>query len=202
MSTINSSLGQINSYQGIRSGPPVNPKKEVTDQPVRNDDNLVSVNFSPATPASTPVVDQSQTAVAQAPPDISAKAPPEPPPLPVGTTYGTSGTLFMTNEPVNHTQNSSIDGFLARLAGDATPKETSQQSAFNKGLDSSGTVLKRAMVDAADFGNRVGKMLGCDETAPGLKGFVGTTLSLGASMVGGLVAMPLALVVGVADAVS
>lgn len=191
MATIQPGFGQISSNLGIRSGPPPIARKEVAEQPVRNDDNLVSINFTPPT---APHGDATPVTVAQVPADNSPKVPaesPAPPPPPTGTSYGTGGTLLMTDEPAKHSESSSIDGFLARLAGSA-----------NKGMESSGTVLKRAMVDAADFGNRVGKMLGCDETAPGLKGFAGTTLSLGATMVGGLVAMPLALVVGVADAVS
>lgn len=108
-----------------------------------------------------------------------------------GTAPGVAGTLMMTDEPPASEKPSSVDGFLARLIDGG-----------KTGVESSGTVLKRAMVDSAEFGNRVGKALGCDETAPGLRGTVGTSLSLGAALVGGLVAMPLAFVVGAADAFS
>ena len=80
------------------------------------------------------------------------------------------------------------------------PKGDDSMGALDRGINSAGTVLQRAMVDAAGFGNRVGKKLGVDETAPGVKGAVGTAISAGAALVGGLVALPLATIAGVADA--
>lgn len=87
--------------------------------------------------------------------------------------------------------------------GQQTPTPPkAQPGPLSKGMESSGQILKRVMGDAANFGNKVGKSVGLDEQAPGLRGFAGTTISMTTTMVGGLVAMPLALIVGAADAMS
>lgn len=72
---------------------------------------------------------------------------------------------------------------------------------WSGGLESSGSVLKHVMMDAAGIGNKVGRALGVDEKAPGIRGAVGTAISAGAALVGGLVAIPLAGVVGVVDGI-
>ena len=59
----------------------------------------------------------------------------------------------------------------------------------------------KAVMDAAGIGNKVGRALGVDEKAPGIRGAVGTAISAGAALVGGLVAIPLAGVVGVVDGI-
>ncbi|MBX3166203.1 MAG: hypothetical protein KF760_02280 [Candidatus Eremiobacteraeota bacterium] len=195
MATIQPGLGQISSNYQVSGKKPVTLKNGEEDSSAGPSlDNLVSVNFAAGDsgpsqripPSGTPVPTQANAAA-----PVAEQQPPPPPGAPQGTAFGASGSLLMVADQPAAQESSSIDGFLARIANGA-----------RQGMESSGSVLQRAMVDAATFGNRVGKMLGCDEQAPGLRGAAGTTLSLTSAMLGGLVAVPLALVVGAADAVS
>lgn len=203
MASIPANFGFVQTAAPIRHTPPPVAKKEIADSALPSQDNLVSINFSAQAPTSSPVeLPKPQTVVI--PQETVAPALSKPTPAPAGTAYGTGGTLMMMDSPsVAQENHSSLDGFLAKLAGGSgSAEQAPKQSAFGRGLESSGTVLKRVVVDAAEFGNKVGKMLGCDETAPGLKGFIGTNISATAAMIGGLAATPLALIVGVADAIS
>lgn len=179
---------------------PTSPTLRESSQRKQMDTEILSPpqeQFCPSGVLSTPQqLDQAKTSPAlvkssdSEPSPVSPKAIRFEEPVP-GTAPGVAGTLMMTEHPPALEKPSSVDGFLARLV-----------EGGKTGVESSGTVLKRAMVDSAEFGNRVGKALGCDETAPGLRGAVGTSLSLGVTLVGGIAAMPLAFVVGAADALS
>jgi hypothetical protein len=203
MASIPANLGSVQKFVPVRSAPGPLLKNETPVLSHISETNLVTIDFSAQAQAPSQVLppQSQQIATPQEP-----AAPPVAKPIaaPTGTAYGAGGTLMMMDsQHAPQENNSSLDGFLARLAGGpGSAEQAPKQSAFGRGVESSGTVLKRAMVDAADFGNKVGKMLGCDETAPGLKGFIGTNISVTAALVGGLAATPLALIAGVADAIS
>lgn len=203
MASIPANFGLVQNVAPIRHTPPPVAKKEIAESTLPSQDNLVSINFSAQAPSSGPAeLPKAQTVVV--PQETVAPTVAKPTPAPAGTAYGAGGTLMMMDSPTPAKEShSSLDGFLAKLAGGSgSADQAPKQSAFGRGVESSGTVLKRVVVDAADFGNKVGKMLGCDETAPGLKGFIGTNISVTAALIGGLAATPLALIVGVADAIS
>lgn len=185
MAIIHPGLGQLNSNYNVGVKKPLPMKKPISDTgtPVTQD-SLTNVNFKAATlpvPTAPPSPSARVSAtVAQVP-----QAPPQ------GTSFAAGGTLLMVDDQQQIKESSAIDGFLARIANGA-----------KQGIESSGTVLKRCMTDAAALGNNIGRALGCEETLPGLRGGIGTSISLTTAMVGGVAAIPLAMIVGLADSVA
>lgn len=180
----------------ISSNYPVGPKKPIPQKTAGDDpslqvgqDSLGSINFAAAGANLVAAAPAAAPPAVPTPPVLAAL--PQAPAAPQGTAFGFGGSLLMTEQQPEIQESSSIDGFLARIANGA-----------KQGMESSGKVLQRAMVDAAGLGHRLGKSLGCDERNLGLSGAAGTAISFSSALVGGAMALPLALIAGVADGVS
>lgn len=196
MASIPAGFGSVQKFVPVRSAPTPFVKNDTPELSRNNETSLVTIDFSAQ--AQAPIQNQApQPQQIATPQESVAPTVAKPTAAPAGTAYGAGGTLMMMDSPTPAQEShSSLDGFLAKLAGgSASAEQTPKESP-------SGVLLKRVMMDAAGFGNKVGKMLGCDETAPGLRGYIGTNISVTAALIGGIAATPLLLIAGVADALS